>query len=204
LLFGGARNGEGRRACETFASHRGVAHVVRDPFESFQFDRESGFEVGRCSCRYFCELVRLVRRRERDDERHRRCRSDEARNHFFVAYEPLLPEISAVSESELVPIIGLTDQAPATLGESASIRQKAFALFVRTYENARRAVLYLRSEAGDGDDIAPSLYANRARRKPNEDEPAPPPPPSDPAAVEASEPQFHNAAGLPIGNPFST
>ena len=64
---------------------------------------------------------------------------------------------------ELLGAVGLRDQAPVTTAEATVIRHKAFTLFLRAYEQARRAVHYLREE--DGESIAPSLYLNRTRRR---------------------------------------
>lgn len=43
-------------------------------------------------------------------------------------------------------------------------RQRAFTLFVRAYEECRRAATYLRWHEDDADDIAPSLWTKRNRR----------------------------------------
>ena len=127
-----------------------------------------------------------------------------------------LPQLNeyAGKAVELLTSIGLKEQAPAVIGDAATVRQKAFALFIKAYEDARRAVLYLRAKTGDGDDIAPSLYAGRTRRKPNGDEPVAPPPGAPApngsardasAAPDGNQPvQFQNTAGLPIGNPFTS
>jgi hypothetical protein len=117
---------------------------------------------------------------------------------------------------ELLSVVALREQALAVTGETALIRQKAFTLFVRAYEDARRAVHYLRAKVGDGDRIAPSLYAGRATRR-RADEPelevlAPAPLAAAPAsgsgaesAPSSSTPSIviDNVAGLPIDNPFS-
>lgn len=42
---------------------------------------------------------------------------------------------------------------------------RAYSLFVRAYDQCRRAVSYLRWEEGDADDEPPSLFANRGPRK---------------------------------------
>jgi hypothetical protein len=64
---------------------------------------------------------------------------------------------------------------------------RAFTLFLRTYGDAQRAVEYLRSEQGDAESIAPSLYTGRGRKK--ADPPAPSPAPTTtrpaPSTVEA-------------------
>ncbi len=113
---------------------------------------------------------------------------------------------------EFLEAVGLKDQGPALVGDAAVIRQKAFYLFVRAYERVRRAVLYVRADDGDGDEIAPSLYAGRNNRKPAESEASTGADVATTApAVTASEADaasaptgFHidNAAGLPITNPF--
>jgi hypothetical protein len=78
----------------------------------------------------------------------------------------------AVTESELtrggklvaclMDGMGLREQAPAELVKSADMRARAFTLFTRTYDDARRAVGFLRSKNADVDDIIPSLYAGRS------------------------------------------
>ena len=62
---------------------------------------------------------------------------------------------------ELLAAVGMREQGPIPTGEAARLRQKAYTLFVRAYEDTRRAVVYLRAADGDADEIAPSLYAGR-------------------------------------------
>lgn len=71
---------------------------------------------------------------------------------------------AASKATDLLAAVGLKEQAPTTVGEAALIRQKAFGLFASSYEDARRAVLYLRAKEEDGDEIAPSIYGGRGRR----------------------------------------
>jgi hypothetical protein len=77
---------------------------------------------------------------------------------------------AAVSAERLLTAVGLRDQAAPTVAEATMIRRKAFALFMQVYTKARAVVQYLRAELGDADEIAPSLYAGRARRKKAEGE----------------------------------
>jgi hypothetical protein len=93
------------------------------------------------------------------------------------------------------------------------MRQKAFTLFVRAYDEARRAVQYLRAKAGDADSIAPSLYQGRAgrRRSGDGDEDVTPPPPSGVCSTPNGLPTaalppivIDNPAGLPVDNPFTS
>jgi hypothetical protein len=78
-----------------------------------------------------------------------------------------LPELNeaAGSAERLLTAVGLRDQAAPKVAEATVLRRKAFALFLRVYARARAAVQYLRAEIGDADEIAPSLYAGRAKRR---------------------------------------
>jgi hypothetical protein len=69
--------------------------------------------------------------------------------------------------SQMVNEVGLREQAPAVVAETAEIRQQAFTLFVNTYDQVRRAINFIRWNEGDVDEIAPSLYAKSsfARKK---------------------------------------
>jgi hypothetical protein len=65
----------------------------------------------------------------------------------------------------LLVAVGLKEQAPVKLGEAAQQRRRAFTLLIQAYDDARRAVLYLRAKSGDAAQIAPSLYAGRRGRR---------------------------------------
>jgi hypothetical protein len=67
----------------------------------------------------------------------------------------------------LVDAVGAHTQTPAGATAAADIRRRAFALMVRTYDETRRAASYLRWKEGDVDEILPSLYAARWRRRPS-------------------------------------
>jgi hypothetical protein len=105
--------------------------------------------------------------------------------------------------------VGLREQGPTGVEQTTSIRSRAFSLFVRNYDEARRAVSYLRWHEGDVDTIAPSLYAARqptGRKRKGEEETRPDSPngsdltPSAPLtpAVEAAP------VGLPGSSPFAS
>ena len=85
--------------------------------------------------------------------------------------------------------------ATATSASASNLRQRAFTLFARAYDEARRAVAYLRWHEGDAEQIAPSLYAGRgkakgnAATKPAQDANAAPP--AQPAAPEPTTPRAH-------------
>ena len=84
--------------------------------------------------------------------------------------------------ARLLRVVGLREQSPAVIAAAADIRTRAFTQFVRAYDNARRAIIYLRWHEGDADIIAPSLYAGRSngRKKPADatDKPVPAPAPT--------------------------
>ncbi|HEU4407463.1 MAG TPA: hypothetical protein VFS43_19510, partial [Polyangiaceae bacterium] len=79
---------------------------------------------------------------------------------------------------------------------------KAFELFRRAYERCRHAILYLRRDEGDGDDIAPPLARSRRRgRGAPADEPEPEPgdgEPDEPSGPDVGEPdgEAHDVATL--------
>ena len=63
----------------------------------------------------------------------------------------------------LVTTLGENGQADSNSSPSAELRRRAYTYFVQTYDEVRRAITYLRWEAGDADEIAPSLMAGRRR-----------------------------------------
>jgi hypothetical protein len=121
---------------------------------------------------------------------------------------------AASRATELISAIGVREQAPVDTGQAARLRQKAFRLFADAYEDARRAVTYLRWHMGDADDIAPSFYGPRgARRRPAEEAPEQESetPAAAAAAARAREPADDNAPlpmennlGIPLTNPLSS
>jgi hypothetical protein len=67
-----------------------------------------------------------------------------------------------VLADRLTSAVGEREQTPAQAVEATERRQRAFSLFVKAYDQARRAISYLRWEQGDVDSIAPSLYSGGA------------------------------------------
>ncbi|APR83253.1 Hypothetical protein A7982_08602 [Minicystis rosea] len=55
---------------------------------------------------------------------------------------------------------------PLSPTAAADQRRRAFTLFVRAYNETRRAVTYLRWNEGDADELAPSLYVGRRTARP--------------------------------------
>lgn len=113
---------------------------------------------------------------------------------------------------QLVSVLGSREQAPGTPQEAILLRQQAFTLFLRAYENARRAVHYLRGKSVEAESIAPSLYSSRTGRRRETDEAAPAVAgeastgSGSPASASPSPARslvIDNAAGLPVDNPFT-
>lgn len=123
-------------------------------------------------------------------------------------------ELDAAEDAarDLIVAMGLREQAPPFVSEAAEKRQRAFTLFIRTYEELRAAINHLRWREKDVETILPSLYAGRGGRKKEEDvappvvvSPAPSPevvsPSSEPVVV--SRPSTPIRPGMPGADPFS-
>jgi hypothetical protein len=75
----------------------------------------------------------------------------------------------------IVRVVGVREQGTQAIAAATDTRSRIYTLFVRAYDDARRAIHFLRWKEGDADEIAPSLYSTRgsARRKgANTDAPA--------------------------------
>jgi hypothetical protein len=77
-------------------------------------------------------------------------------------------DVAEDAAKELVTAIGVREQAPPVLTAAAEKRQRAFTLFIRTYEQLRAAINHLRWREKDVESILPSLYAGRGGRKKEE------------------------------------
>ncbi len=74
--------------------------------------------------------------------------------------------------ARLLRVAGLREQGPVQTAATAELRQREFTAFCRSYDQIRRAVIFLRWSEGDADSIAPSLYAGRGGRGKTTDEAA--------------------------------
>jgi hypothetical protein len=105
--------------------------------------------------------------------------------------------------------VGEREQLPVAKETSAETRKRAFTLFVRSYDQLRRAAVYLRWDEGDADAFVPSIYAGKKRTS----ELTPAPVPSAPGngtpapgvvpAVTAGPPAAGGAKEVPAGMPHS-
>ena len=127
------------------------------------------------------------------------------------ALQPEELEHAGRRAQELVTAIGLKEQGPAMVSAAMVVRQRAYTLFYKAYDDVRRAVAYLRWQTGDADKIAPSLFSTRGGSRPVPDEvpttPAAgstPPPANMPSQVvpAANAPPLAAAVGLPGSAPF--
>jgi hypothetical protein len=113
---------------------------------------------------------------------------------------------AAERAQQLVTAVGLKEQSSVGVTAAALLRQQAFTLFTQAYDEARRAIGFLRWHSGDGDTIAPSLWAGRGGRKPVEPEttaPVVPATPTDGTTKQSASTASTPAAGLPGANPFA-
>jgi hypothetical protein len=60
---------------------------------------------------------------------------------------------------------GHREQDARHVPEAADLRARAFTLLVRAYEDARRAICFLRREQGDAEDVVPSLFLRKGRSR---------------------------------------
>jgi len=94
---------------------------------------------------------------------------------------------------KIIRAVGQKEQAPAAAAEAAEVRQRAFTLMVKAYDQTRRGVAFLRWEEGDIELITPSLYAGRGGRgKRPEPPPSPGPAPTPNPPAPSPEPPVVN------------
>jgi hypothetical protein len=105
---------------------------------------------------------------------------------------------------QLVKALGAREQAPAVDNAAALDRKRAFTLLAVAYGEVRDAVLYLRRNSGDAEQIVPSLYAGRGGSKKKESaEGAEVPAESAPVAQTPTNGAGTSAA-VPVGHPDSS
>jgi hypothetical protein len=100
--------------------------------------------------------------------------------HLFREHWPHIENKTPLSEQELheldllharlMTAIGLRAHQAKNEKRAASLRARAFTLFMRAYDEVRRAVIYLRWHSDDADTIIRSLYEKRGRKREAEPE----------------------------------
>lgn len=95
-------------------------------------------------------------------------------------------ELGAASQlgMRLLRIVGLREQGPAVVAEATDLRLRAYTKLLLVYDDARRAVAYLRGAKYDTDDIIPPLHPGRPGRRVSErKDPAPSAPETTPTTT---------------------
>lgn len=130
------------------------------------------------------------------------------REHWGAISSRTMVQFSEVEQAEalgadLTDAVDGREQVSSVAVAAASERTRAFTLFFRAYDEARRAATFLRWHEGGSDSVVPSLYAGRGGRGKNESEvgqglqPAPVAPVVVAPAVVAPV-----VPGQPGGSPF--
>lgn len=102
--------------------------------------------------------------------------------------------------THMLRLVGLREQATEIASAATDQRDRAFKLFIDSYDQVRRALQYLRWDEDDVEDIAPSLYAGRRRGGTDvkkEEEPAVPV-----VVAPVTPPVTPPAPAVPVGGPF--
>jgi len=76
----------------------------------------------------------------------------------------------------IVRLVGTREEGTQTVAAAADTRSRIYTLFVQAYDDARRAIHFLRWKERDADDIAPSLHSTRSAgrtKAPSTDVPPP-------------------------------
>lgn len=112
---------------------------------------------------------------------------------------------AAVLYDQLTAGVGEHQLAPTRVAAASNMRQRAFTLLVRSYDQARRAVSYLEWDAGDAEQIAPSIYTGRAHAKPasGSETPAGATAAAKTSAAATSDETSSNAATTPVTKAFT-
>jgi hypothetical protein len=96
--------------------------------------------------------------------------------------------------THLLRIVGLKEQGPAQVAEATDLRLRAYTALLLAYDDARRAITYLRGAKDDGDTIAPSLHPGRPRPKKGSGAEVPAPGGTPPSTSATSAP----VGGTPV------
>lgn len=123
-----------------------------------------------------------------------------------------LDEIAEGQElaQRLAVAIVVRDRGPGAATEAAMVRERMFAMLVRTYDELRRATVFLRWRKRDDEDFCPSLYVNQ-RSKPRgktdlaPEKAEPSNAPNAPSGTSANSPVAAGGAsstGLPGSDPL--
>lgn len=125
---------------------------------------------------------------------------------FWATVEAQTPVTTAdldraeVLANQLATAAGIREQATAGVSPSADLRRRAFTLLLRTYDEVRRMITFLRWDDGDADQLAPSLWAGRRR---NGSDITPAPTTTTTPTTNGQNGAAPIAPGLPGSSPFA-
>lgn len=74
-------------------------------------------------------------------------------------------DMAATLGREIVNLCRLRDAAPTLASDAVKMRDKAYTLVVRAYNQARAGMIFVRREEGDVDTLVPSLWVGRGGSK---------------------------------------
>ena len=110
-------------------------------------------------------------------------------------------ELQAATQmaTRLTRVVGVREQSPTVVAALTDERLRAFTQLIKSYDDARAAVSYLRRREGDVDEIAPNLYTGNTKpRKANE--PATSAPALPPGQLPLTPLPSANATGAVLSN----
>ncbi len=101
--------------------------------------------------------------------------------------------------NNLATAVGLKEYGESKKGDAYNTHMQAFTLFVRAYDQAQRAVTYLRWDQGDAERVAPTLYGSRNRKSGKKDDvDATQPGPAPLPVVGGTISETSNGNGAPV------
>lgn len=115
---------------------------------------------------------------------------------------PELDDAESLADQLLIAV-GEREQLPAVTAATADVRQAAYTLFLRSYDELRRAAEYLRWHEGTADALVPSLYAGKKRKGSEVKAAAQEPQPAPAAEAPAQPAPLPKNGGAPVGMPGS-
>lgn len=98
------------------------------------------------------------------------------------------------------------ERQPAIVEAASADRARAFTLFMKAYDQLRRAATFIRWNEDDTDKYVPSVYVGRGGRGNATPKPVPAPQPAPPvttAPAVAAAAKAPSAPGMPGGSPFA-
>jgi hypothetical protein len=108
--------------------------------------------------------------------------------------------------AKLAVAVGGRDRTPAAIAHAQKQKLRAYTLFMRAYDEARRAITFLRWHEDDGDTILPSVFTTKRSQKRREDAERPaaevPVVPTTPVEPKSSSLLATPSAKAPSSDPF--